>query len=130
MEKASLTGGVQGPTSRGKLLLARTWPEVTMTVAVQLDFKDATLEQYDEGLEGAGLLPGGPSPPGQLFHFVVKVDGGIRVIDVWESRDAYEKFAASSIIPISREVGMSDTPEVQLFEVHSYFTPRRFTSLL
>jgi hypothetical protein len=101
-----------------------------MTVAVQLDLKDATLEQYDEGLEGAGLLPGGPSPPGQLFHFVVKVDDGIRIIDVWESRDAYERFATSSIIPVSREVGMPDMPEVQLFEVHSYFTPRRLTRLL
>lgn len=99
--------------------------EESMTVAVQIDFKGATLEQYDQGLEGAGLLPGGPSPPGQLFHFVIKVDDGIRVIDVWESRDAYETFARSSIIPVAREVGMPDAPEVQLFDVHSYFASRR-----
>jgi hypothetical protein len=96
-----------------------------MTVAVQLDFRDATLEQYDDGLEGAGLLPGGPSPPGQLFHFVMKVDDGIRVIDVWESRDAFDSFARTRIIPVAREVGIQAPPEIQLFDVHSYFARRR-----
>ena len=32
-----------------------------MTVAVQLDFPGATIEQYDQINERIGLLPGGPA---------------------------------------------------------------------
>ena len=39
-----------------------------MAVAVQLDFKGETLEQYDEAIERIGLLPGGPAAQEQLFH--------------------------------------------------------------
>lgn len=106
------------------LLFGRDGLEDAMAVAVQLDFKGATLEQYDDGLEGAALLPGGPSPPGQLFHFVMKVDDGIRVIDVWESDEAFHSFERSRILPVAREVGMPNNPEVQLFEIHSYFAAR------
>ena len=60
-----------------------------MVVAVQLDFRGATLEQYDEAMERMGLLSGGPSAREELFHWVTKTDDGFRIIDVWESREAF-----------------------------------------
>ena len=58
-----------------------------MPVGVQLDFAGATLAQYDEVIETMGFLPGGPIAPTALFHWVTKTDDGIRIIDMWESRD-------------------------------------------
>jgi hypothetical protein len=99
--------------------------ETPMSIAVQLDFQGATLEQYEQGLEITGLLPGGPGPRMQIFHCVVETAEGIRVIDVWESREAYEKFASTNIRPVAEAVGMPNPPRVQLFDVHNLFTARR-----
>jgi len=63
-----------------------------VAVAVQLDFKGGTLEQYDEAAERLGFLPGGPSARAELFHWVTKTDDGVRVVDVWETREAFEEF--------------------------------------
>jgi hypothetical protein len=97
-----------------------------MTIGVQIDFPGATLDQYDEAIERMGLLPGGPSARHELFHWVTKTDGGIRVVDVWESREAYDEFAEDRIRPVASEVGISEPPEVQFFEVYNYFAPGRW----
>ncbi len=53
---------------------------------------------------------------------MTKTDDGMRVTDVWESRDAFDKFAQEKIGPISAEVGLPNPPEIQFFEVHNYLT--------
>jgi len=93
-----------------------------MAVGVQIDFQGATLEQYDEIIKRMGFRPGGPGAPGGLFHWVRKTDGGLRVIDVWDSREQFGKFAEEQIGPISQEVGVPGRPEVAFFEVHNFLT--------
>lgn len=97
-----------------------------MAVAVQLDFRGATLDQYDEAIERMGLLPGSPAAKEELFHLVIKTDDGFRVIDVWESREAFEGFLEARIRPVGPEVGMAKPPEIQVFEVHNYFVGQRW----
>lgn len=93
-----------------------------MAVAVQLDFRGGTLEQYDQVIEKMGFQPGGPGGPGGLFHWVTKTEDGIRVTDVWESQEAFDTFANEKIGPITQEVGVPNPPEIQVFEVHNYLT--------
>ncbi|MBM2809253.1 MAG: hypothetical protein HW416_12 [Chloroflexi bacterium] len=93
-----------------------------MAVAVQLDFKGATLEQYDQVVQKMGFHPGGPGAPGGMFHWVTKTADGIRVTDVWNSRERFEKFSQEKIAPITQEVGFSAPPVVQFFEVHNHLT--------
>jgi hypothetical protein len=99
--------------------------ETPMAVAVQLDFRRATLEQYDRINEMIGLLPGGPASPQEIFHFVMETDEGFRVVDVWESREAFEQFARDKLDPIYHEVGVVDPPEIQIFPVHNYLAGSR-----
>jgi len=89
-----------------------------MAIGVQLDFRGATLHQYDEIVESMGFLPGGPSAPGALFHWVTRTDDGIRVVDVWESRDAYERFV-ERCRPMFQAAGINHPPETQFHEVHN-----------
>lgn len=93
-----------------------------MAVAVQLDFKDGTLAQYDEVIKKMGFAPGGPGAPGGMFHWVSQTPDGIRVTDVWQTKEQFEAFAQSQIGPITQEVGIPNPPEVQFFEVHNYLT--------
>lgn len=93
-----------------------------MAVAVQLDFSGGTLEQYDEVIKRMGFRPQGAGAPGGMFHWVTRTDDGIRVTDVWESREQFEKFAQTQIGPITQEVGVPAAPEVRYFDVHNYLT--------
>ena len=94
-----------------------------MAVAVQLDFEGATLEQYDEVCKKMGLTPKGSGPAGSISHFATMTDSGLRVVDVWETREQFETFAQEQIGPFSQEAGIQGQPTMQFFEVHNYFTP-------
>ena len=93
-----------------------------MAVAVDMSFKGATIDQYDQILQKMGLRQGGEMPPGGISHFVTKTDDGMRVVDVWESKEAYERFAQEQIGPYSREVGIEEEPEIRFYDVHNYLT--------
>jgi hypothetical protein len=93
-----------------------------MAVAVILDFPGATLEQYDQILELMGFTKGGQGPPGALFHWVTKTDDGFRVVDLWESREAFDRFAQEQIGPLSQQVGIADPPRTRFCEVYNYLT--------
>jgi hypothetical protein len=94
-----------------------------MAIAVQLDFAGATLDQYDAVCKLMGLSPGGPGPAGSISHFSTMTDTGLRVVDVWESRELFDRFAQEQIGPFSAQAGLAGPPAIQFFEVHSYFTP-------
>jgi hypothetical protein len=98
----------------------------SVAVGVQLDFKGSTLARYDEAMERLGLLPGGPSAAQQLFHWATKTDDGVRIVDVWESREAFEEFLNAKILVVAQEVGVTDPPEIQFFEVHNYLAGGRW----
>jgi len=93
-----------------------------MAVAVVMDFPDATLEQYDQVLEKMGLQHGGPGPEGALFHWVARTDEGIRIVDVWGSTEQWERFAETSIRPLSAEVGLPEPSSVTMHQVHNYLS--------
>jgi hypothetical protein len=90
-----------------------------MAVGVVMDF-EGTLDQYDQVVERMGLTPGGPTPPGALFHWVTKTDNGFRVTDVWESAEAFQQFAQEHIGPNAAAAGLGP-PEPTFHEAHNYF---------
>jgi hypothetical protein len=89
-----------------------------MAVALILDFKGATLDQYDQIVEKMGLTDG-KVPPGGIFHWVAAVDDGLRVVDVWEDRATFDKFAEEQIGPYSEEVGVPNPPEITEYAIHN-----------
>jgi hypothetical protein len=93
-----------------------------MAVAVVMDFEGGTLDQYDQVVERMGLSPGGAGPPGALFHWVTATDGGIRVTDVWATREQFDEFAQESIGPNSAAVGLDQPARIAFHEVHNHLT--------
>jgi hypothetical protein len=91
-----------------------------MAVGLILDFEGGTLDQYDQVVEKMEL--GGKTAPGGIFHWVTKTDSGIRVTDLWESREVFDKFAEEKIGPITAEVGLGP-PEITEYEVHNTLAP-------
>lgn len=89
-----------------------------MAVAIQMDFEGATTEQYDEILKLMGLEDGA-TPPDALFHWCAKTDKGLHIVDVWKTREAFDKFAQEQIGPFSAQVGVGE-PKMTFFDVHNY----------
>jgi hypothetical protein len=87
-----------------------------------MDFDGATVDQYDQVVERMGFAANGEGAPGGLFHWVAPTDTGIRVTDVWETREQFEQFAADQIGPITQEVGIPGPPQVSYYDVHNYLT--------
>lgn len=86
-------------------------------------FEGITQEQYDESVR---KLTGGKdrveSPadwpvPGLLAHVTGQGPNGFRVVDVWESDEAFQRFG-EELIPVLREIGVEGEPEV--YSAHSF----------
>jgi hypothetical protein len=90
-----------------------------MAVAMVIDFPGATLDQYDQVISRMGLEPGGAGAPGSISHWVTATDDGIRVTDVWESREQFEQFAEDQIGPHTAAVGIEGPPQITYHEVHN-----------
>jgi hypothetical protein len=93
-----------------------------MAVAIEMNFKGATIDQYDQVNEKMGLT-GGSTPPGAISHWVAKTDDGIRVVDVWETKDVFDRFAADQMGPYTREAGIDEEPEMRVYDIHNHLTP-------
>jgi hypothetical protein len=94
---------------------------VIMAIAFMLEFPGATLEQYDKVLELMNL--GGKTAPHGIFHVSGPMDGGVRVVDVWESAEAFEKFSQEQIAPLTKQAGFTAPPKVTSWPVHNMLTP-------
>ena len=44
-----------------------------------------------------GLTPKGPGPTGAISHFAAMTEAGHRIIDVWETKEQFEKFAQGTV---------------------------------
>ena|SRR5947209_7765402 len=63
-------------------------------------------------------------PHGGISHAAGPIEGGWRVIDVWESEEAFESFFRESLEQAMQNVGMP-TPEVEGWQVYSTLEPAR-----
>ncbi len=87
-----------------------------MAIVVIQEF-EASAEDYDKvGQE----LDGENNPPdGGILHAGIDLGGGrMRVIDFWESEDAYKKFAEERLGPAVGKVMGPDAPQPDPPEIH------------
>jgi hypothetical protein len=70
----------------------------------------------------AAIDPEANPPEGLLFHASGPVDGGFGVIDFWESRAHFDRFAQERIGPGMESIGATGPmPEIHEFPVHEHF---------
>jgi hypothetical protein len=94
-------------------------------MAVVAVFQDPSLtrERYEKSVSG---LTGGKSRmespsdwpvEGLLAHVAGEGANGFRVVDVWESEEALNRFG-DKLMPVLRGIGVEGEPEV--YEVHTF----------
>jgi hypothetical protein len=104
--------------------VSRTIPTREVAVAVVVVFQGPgfTQENYEESvrrLTGGGRLESPADWPveGLLAHAAGQGEGGFRVVDVWESAEAFQRFG-ETLVPILRDMGVEGEPEV--YPAHTY----------
>ncbi|MDX6606422.1 MAG: hypothetical protein QOD14_962 [Solirubrobacterales bacterium] len=94
-----------------------------MAVLMELEF-EATPDQYDA--VDKALDPTGNPPDGLLAH-TARQDGDLmRIVDIWESPEAFGAFAQSRLGPTIAETLGDDAPdgppEPKFTELHNAYT--------
>ena len=85
-------------------------------------FEGITREQYEESvrkLTGGDRLTSPSDWPveGLLVHAPGQGESTFRVVDVWESEEAFQSFG-EMLLPILREIGVEGQPEV--YSAHTF----------
>jgi hypothetical protein len=71
-----------------------------MTIAVVQDIDGADWETYRRIIEELG----DERPAGLVTHAAGPTEGGVRIIDVWESEDAQQRFLSERLFPARQRV--------------------------
>lgn len=60
-----------------------------------------------------------PLPPGLILHAAGPTDDGFRIIDVWETQEAWEHFRADRVAPAVAALGGPARPEPTFRDFHA-----------
>jgi hypothetical protein len=99
-----------------------------MAIAMRTtDFPEAVGTEMYDGVNAAMDVANNP-PAGMIFHWAGEVDGKWTITDIWENRDAYDRFREERLFPAIKQVsGMdpADGPQPTVTEsaVHNYVKP-------
>ena len=90
-----------------------------MAMLIRFTPSGMSSEQYNS--VGQKLQDGGHWPPeGLLAHVCFGSSGNLLVSEVWESREAQEKFA-QDLMPALQEAGVDASVEPEILDVEGYF---------
>lgn len=81
-----------------------------------LKFPGGTMEQYDKVVEKANL--GGKLAEGGIFHLASVTDEGVQILDVWESKEAFDKFFSEKLSKVLQEEGINAS-QPEIWPVHN-----------
>ena len=98
-----------------------------MAIVMRFVSPGMTADKYDEvvkRLEQAGA----GSPAGRLYHVAFGDPNELRVSDIWESREAFDKFG-QTLIPILNELGI-DPGQPEILEVHNIIAGSKAASTI
>jgi hypothetical protein len=89
-----------------------------MAVGIRIKIPGVTVEQFDK-LEGV-INARNDRPDGLIFHASGPIDDGWGVLDFWESRAHFDRFAQERIGPAVAAAGLTAQPDINEFPVHEY----------
>ncbi len=91
-----------------------------MAVCLVIDVPGGKMEQYEDVMHKLEES-GGRLGEGQTFHAAGPTDDGFTVIDVWNSRDDFDRFLQGRLGQAIQEAGVPQ-PKVKEIPVHSQVT--------
>lgn len=93
-----------------------------MSVAVRLEFSKLGIDDYDAVCRALNFPADWPD--GLLTHGSTEVDGRLRVLDIWESRQQFDRFVESRLQgAMGQAMGdRAEAPQITEMELHTFHT--------
>lgn len=87
-----------------------------MPIFLIINIPGATTEQYDQVEKGIGEPRLGE---GQTYHVAGTTPDGLCVVDVWESRDHFERFLNERLGEQLQRAGIQQQPQITEVTIHN-----------
>jgi hypothetical protein len=87
-----------------------------MAIGVMMEIPGGSQKMYDQIMKELDLK--GRLPEGATCHFAGPVEGGWRVIDIWESKEAFERFMNARLRRAIERVAMPPAKPT-FFSIHN-----------
>jgi len=93
-----------------------------MAIAMLMEIPGGTQEQYDRVMAELALES---LPEGGIAHIAAPMEGGWRVLDIWESEEHYERFYAERLKGALDKVGVPQDQPPKFQELHNVMAVER-----
>jgi hypothetical protein len=93
-----------------------------MAVVVVNEVEGGSKDFYEQ--VSGKVMSGGRLPDGCQLHIAGPIEGGWRIITVWDSEDDFQRFRNEKLIPALSEVGGDEriAPKIDTNPVHRLIT--------
>ena len=92
-----------------------------MAIVMNMRWDGVTPEQYEAAREGVGWEQ--HASEGGLLHIASFAADGLRVTDIWENADDFNRFVEGRLMPVVRELGLEGDPDVTITPMHAVWNP-------
>ncbi len=92
-----------------------------MATVMLMEWPGVTPEQYNRVMSNLGLDKNPPA--GAVFHVAGFTGGSARIVDIWDSQQAFERFQKDRLTAAVQKAGITGQPKVQFYPVHNLFAP-------
>jgi hypothetical protein len=89
-----------------------------MAIGFIMEFPGVTAEQYD--VVKSIAHPTNQMPAGGLSHAAAPMEGGWRVMDLWQSQEAFDTFFRETLSPALATANINVHPNVTVLDVHNF----------
>ena len=95
-----------------------------MTIGVVCDAPGITQAHYDAVTKylatHSKFRNNGWQYPGIITHFAGPTETGWRIVDVWETEEAFERFNAELLQPALKEAGIINERPPHIFQIYNF----------
>lgn len=92
-----------------------------MPTVMLMEWAGMTQDQYNQVMRALDLDK--KPPAGAIFHVAGFTAGTLRVLDIWDSQQAFETFQKDRLASALQKAGITSQPKVQFYPVHNIYVP-------
>ena len=92
-----------------------------MATVMLMHWPEVSLDQYEQARKEINWE--GDVPKGAKFHVARMAKDGFHVLDLWDSREDFEKFVRERLMPGVQKIGIGGEPKVEFEEAVAIFAP-------
>ena len=92
-----------------------------MSTVMLMHWPEVSREQYERARKEVNWE--GNTPTGAKFHVSWIGSDGFHVLDLWESKEDFQKFVEERLMPGVQKIGIQGQPKVDFADPVSVFAP-------